>query len=110
MILFSVARHRAWVWPAVIVFSLAFSATREALPQVGSGRPSPWAACGAWREHISDLVDQHRTAHEMDDEDLGEVERLFYAAQSACSGGNFSEAFDLYDSLPLGRVTAREIR
>jgi len=46
----------------------------------------------------------------MDDEDLGEVERLFYAAQSACSGGNFSEAFALYDSLPLGRVTAREIR
>ena len=25
-------------------------------------------------------------------------------------GGNFSEAFTLYDSLPLGRVTSREIR
>ena len=60
MILFSVARHRAWVWPAVIALGLAFSAPREALPQVGSGRPSPWAACGAWREHVSDLVDQHR--------------------------------------------------
>jgi len=46
----------------------------------------------------------------MDDEDLGETERLFYAAQSACSLGNCSEAFTLCDSLPLGRVAAREIR
>ena len=105
------ARARAaGVWPAVIVFSLAFSATREALPQVGSGRPSPWAACGAWREHISDLVDQHRTARDMNDDDLSEVLRLFHAAQTACSRGSFSEALTLYDNLLLGTVTARQMR
>ena len=46
----------------------------------------------------------------MNDEDFGEVMRLFYAAQSACTLGNFSDAFTLYGSLPLGKVTARELR
>jgi hypothetical protein len=57
--------------------------------QAREGQPPPSTACQAWNSHIAELIDQHRTAHELDDDQFGEVIRLFYEAQSACSALHF---------------------
>lgn len=103
-------RRRAWLGVAIGVLGLAGSGSRDALSQAASMRSSPSAACSAWHEHVADLLQQHRTAHEMSDEDFAEILRVFYMAQSACTQGKFSEAFTLYGGLPIGRVRGRELR
>lgn len=76
----------------------------------GMMRPSLWQACRAWHLHISDLIDQHRLASEIDDEQLGAVIRQFYEAQSACSAQRFDEALTLYEAIPLSPVRSRLLR
>jgi hypothetical protein len=60
--------------------------------------------------NIADLVDQHRTARELDDSHLGEIIRLFYEAQSACSALRFKEGLAIYEAIPIGSVANRRLR
>ncbi len=74
------------------------------------GRPSLSAACRAWNSHIAELIDQHRTAHEVDDDQFGEIMRLFYEAQRTCSAQRFKEALAIYEAIPIGPVASRPLR
>ena len=68
------------------------------------------AACRAWNSHIAELIDQHRTAHELDDDQLGEIIRLFEEAQSSCSALRFDEGVAIYEAIPIGSVAGRPLR
>lgn len=71
--------------------------------QAIEGRPPLSAACQAWSNHIAGLIDQHRTAHELDDDQLGDVIRRFYEAQYSCSALRFEEGLTLYETIPIGQ-------
>ena len=73
-------------------------------------RPPLSAACRAWNSHIAELIDQHRTAHELDDHQLGEIIRLFYEAQSTCSSLRFEEGLAIYEAIPIGPIASRPLR
>ncbi len=73
-------------------------------------RPSDWAACRAWDSHMNDLLDQHRTAGDLSDEEFGTAVHLIYEARHACGVGRFSEAFDTYSRVPLGRARRLALR
>jgi hypothetical protein len=66
-------------------------------------RPHPVEACNAWREHISDLIEQHRTAGEMDEKALFAFVRQFIAARDACRPGRYEIGLRLYEEIALGR-------
>jgi hypothetical protein len=70
-----------------------------------TARPSLAQACIAWREHIGDLIDQHRVASDIEDDTLFEFIRQFVAAQATCSAARYEEGLHLYDQIRLGRVT-----
>ena len=74
------------------------------------GRPPLSAACQAWNSHIAGLIDQHRTAHELDDDQIGEIIRRFYEAQSTCSALHFEEGLAIYETIPIGPVASRPLR
>jgi hypothetical protein len=67
-------------------------------------RPSPSDACRAWREHVGDLIDQHRTAHDIDDDALLEFVQQFNAARDACFIGSFELGLRMYGDIEIGRV------
>jgi hypothetical protein len=73
-------------------------------------RPPLSAACEAWDFHIQDLLDQHRWAHEISDEEFGTALSLFYAAQAHCALGDEDPAFEMYGRVPLGRPTNRALQ
>lgn len=68
-------------------------------------RPSIAAACSAWREHISQLIDQHRIADDMDDEDLSVIVLQFISARNACSLGSEQVGLRMYEAILIGRVS-----
>jgi hypothetical protein len=74
------------------------------------GRPPLSGACRAWNSHIADLIDQHRMAHELDDDRLSEIMRLFYEAQRTCSALRFEEGLAIYEAIPIGPVASRPLR
>jgi 2,4-dienoyl-CoA reductase-like NADH-dependent reductase (Old Yellow Enzyme family) len=74
------------------------------------GRPPLSAACRAWNSHIAELIDQHRTAHELDDNQLSEMIRLFNEAQRTCSALRFDEGLAIYKTIPIGPVASRPLR
>ena len=74
------------------------------------GRPPLSAACQAWNSHIAGLIDQHRTAHELNDDQIGEIIRRFYEAQSTCSALHFEEGLAIYETIPIGPVASRPLR
>jgi hypothetical protein len=78
--------------------------------QAMEGRPPLSAACRAWNSHIAELIDQHRTAQEVDDDLFGEIVRLFYEAQRTCSAERFEEALAIYEAIPIGAVANRSLR
>ena len=78
--------------------------------QAMEGRLPLSAACRAWNNHIAELIDQHRTAQELDDNQFGEVMRLFYEAQSTCSALRFEEGLAIYEAIPIGPVASRPLR
>jgi hypothetical protein len=78
--------------------------------QAIEGRPPLSAACQAWNGHIAELIDQHRIARELDDDQLGDVIRRFYEAQYSCSARRFEEGLTLYDTIPIGSVASRLLR
>ncbi|HZH51600.1 MAG TPA: hypothetical protein VEZ16_06930 [Microvirga sp.] len=73
-------------------------------------RPPPIAACRAWNHHFAELIDRHRVAQELDEDRLGEVIRLFYEAQSACSAARFEEGLRIYEAIPLGPIRTRKLQ
>jgi hypothetical protein len=67
-------------------------------------RPPPSDACRAWREHIGDLIDQHRVALDIDEDALFDFVRQFNAARDACLAGSFELGLKLYGDIQLGPV------
>src|SRR5918997_5551791 len=84
------------VWPyaqtCVINCGLLLANPSQAM----EGRPPLSSACLAWNSHIAELIDQHRTAHELDDDQLSKIIQLFNEAQSACSALRFDEGVEIY--------------
>ena len=78
--------------------------------QAVEGRMPLSAACRAWNSHIAELIDQHRTAHELDADQLSEIIRLFDEARSACSALRFDEGLAIYEAIPIGPVASRPLR
>ena len=78
--------------------------------QATEGRPPLSAACRAWNSHIAELIDQHRVARELDDNQIGDIIRRFYEAQHTCSALRFEEGLTLYESIPIGAVASRQLR
>ena len=74
-----------------------------------SGSPRLVAACNAWREHVSELLDQHRIAHEIGDDALFGFVRQFIAARNACSPDRYEIGLRMYEAIPLGRVQQRHL-
>jgi hypothetical protein len=64
-------------------------------------------SCRVWNSHIAELIDQHRTAHELDDDQLSEIIRLFDEARSACSALRFDGGLVIYEAIPIGPVASR---
>ena len=77
---------------------------------LASARPSRKRACGAWRDHFADLIDQHRIAHEIDDEALFEIVLQFMSARDACSAGRHESGLRMYEAILLGRVQQRPMK
>jgi hypothetical protein len=65
------------------------AAVDAALASPAPERPPPSAACRAWRDHIADLLEQHRHAREIDDVTFANAMHLFYEADSACTLSRF---------------------
>ena len=94
---------------ALVLFPLALSAVGGPTAQAKEAAflvetPPLVAACNAWRVHISDLLNQHWIAHEMDDAALSEIVRQFIAARNACIPGRYETGLRLYEAIPLRRV------
>lgn len=87
-----------------LALSILILPSPSALALDAPGRPSAMAACGAWREHISDLIDQHRIGHELDDDTLMAMIMQFSAARDACTSGDAATGLKIYEAIPLGRV------
>jgi len=73
-------------------------------------RPPLSAACRAWDSHIAELIDEHRTAQDLDDETFGEIIRHLYEARMACSALHFEEGLSIYEAIPIGPVASRLLR
>jgi len=99
---------RAWKYVQVSIISCELLVTGAS--QAMEGRLPPSAACQAWNSHIAELIDQHRTAHELDDDQLSEIIRLFDEARSACSALRFVEGLAIYEAIPIGSSAGRPLR
>jgi hypothetical protein len=99
---------RAWNYAQVSIISCGLLVTGAS--QAMEGRLPLSAACRAWNSHIAELIDQHRTAHELDDDQLSEIIRLFDEARSACSALRFDEGVAIYEAIPIGPVAGRPLR
>ena len=97
---------RIYAQASVISCGLLVTGASQAM----EGRPSLSAACRAWNSHIAELIDQHRTAHELGDDQLGEIIRRYYEAQSTCSAQHFEEGLAIYEAIPIGPVAGRPLR
>ena len=99
-------RMRIYAQASVISCGLLVTGASQAM----EGRPPLSAACRAWDSHIAELINQHRTAHELDDDQVHEIIRLFYDAGSACSALRFEEGLAIYEAIPIGPVASRLLR
>ena len=99
-------RMRIYAQASVISCGLLVTGASQAM----EGRPPLSAACRAWDSHIAELINQHRTDHELDDDQVHEIIRLFYAAGSACSALRFEEGLAIYEAIPIGPVASRLLR
>ena len=99
---------RAWNYAQAFVITCSLLVTDAS--QAMERRLPLSAACRAWNSHIAELIDQHRTAHEVNDDQFGEIVRLFYEAQRTCSALRFAEVPAIYDTIPIGLVASRPLR
>ena len=98
--------------PESVAFSVFFAilCSSPSAADVGMARqasPGPAAACFAWSEHIGALIDEHRVAHELDDEALWSAITQYGSARTACSLGDFTTGIRLYETISIGRVRAQ---
>jgi hypothetical protein len=100
------SRARNYAQASIISCGLLVTGPSQAL----EGRLPLSAACRVWNSHIAELIDQHRTAHELNDDQLSEIIRLFDEAQSACSALRFTEGLAIYEAIPIGSVASRPLR
>jgi hypothetical protein len=100
------SRVRNYARTSIISCGLLVTGASQAM----QGRLPLSAACRAWNSHIAELIDQHRTAHELDDDQLTKIIRLFADAQSACSALRFNEGLAIYEAIPIGSVASRPLR
>jgi hypothetical protein len=84
---------------AEIVLFLA--AAQDVPTAAGSPRPPPEQACRAWEDHIGILIEEHRRADRLSDEEFGRVLADYSDARSSCRAGSFDAAFTIYDRIPL---------
>jgi hypothetical protein len=99
---------RAWNYAQAFVITCSLLVTDAS--QAMERRLPLSAACRAWNSHIAELIDQHRTAHELNDDQLSEIIRLFDEAESACSTLRFDEGLAIYEAIPIGSVASRPLR
>jgi hypothetical protein len=99
---------RARIYTQAFVISCGFLAACAS--QAMEGRPPLAAACRVWNGHITELIDQHRIAHELEDDQVHEIIRLVYEAGSACSALRFEEGLAIYEAIPIGPVASRPLR
>jgi hypothetical protein len=97
---------RIYAQASVISCGLLVTGASQAM----EGRPPLSAACRAWDSHIAELINQHRTAQELDDDQVHEIIRLFYDAGSACLALRFEEGLAIYEAIPIGPVASRLLR
>ena len=99
-----------WIWvqepqrdlsAEVAVFYRELIVVQDLAPSYGNGLA---AARAAWREHIIDLIDQHRIAHEIDEEALFEFVLQYIDARDACTPGNYEVGLRMYEAIPLRRA------
>ncbi len=98
------------IWLCISACAVSCSLSMSQPSYAREARPSLFAACLAWDNHIADLIDQHRRSSEVDDAQLGEIIRLFYEAKSACSALRFEEGMAIYETIPIGAVRNRKLR
>jgi hypothetical protein len=94
----------------VVVLATAVGVAPSVRAAEVSVRPSPVAACNAWRVHIGDLIDQHRIAQEIDEGALSDIVRRFIAARNACTPGRYELGLRMYEDIPLGPVQGRFLK
>ena len=93
----------ALIIPILALFVAVGSSARATDAPLLPARPSLPAACAAWREHISGLLDQHRIAHDIDDDALYDFVLQFIDARDACSLGSYEIGLRMYGAIALGR-------
>ena len=79
------------------------------IPIPAALRPHLSAACQAWGKHIEELIEQHRAAGELSDEDIDRATTLFYAAKSQCSMGKLLDAMATFERISIGRARNRPL-
>ena len=94
----------ALIIPILALFVAVGSSARATDAPLLPARPSLPAACAAWREHISGLLDQHRIAHDIDDDALYDFVLQFIDARDACSLGSYEIGLRMYEAIALGRA------
>ena len=80
-----------------------------AIPIPAALRPHLSAACQAWGRHVGELIEQHRSAHELTDEEIDKATDLFYVAKSQCSLGKLLEAMATFERISLERPKNRPL-
>ena len=105
------------LWRGAFVLLIPLVLPAAVSPSVGATESPPsslrlslGAACAAWREHFTDLIDQHRIAHEINEDAFHEVLLQFTAARDACSAGSHASGLQMYEAIVLGRVQQRPMK
>ena len=94
----------------ILALSVAVGPTARAKDPPLLSAPSLLAACTAWREHFTDLIDQHRVAHEMNEDALLDFVLQFLKARDACSAGSHEIGLRMYEAILLGPVQQRPMK
>jgi hypothetical protein len=89
--------------------ALGSSERLAAIPIPAALRPHLSAACQAWGKHIEELIEQHRFARELTDEEIDKAMTLFYVAKSQCSLGKLLEAMATFEKISIGRAKDRPL-
>ncbi len=101
---------RGMMWSVFLISGLFVGPETVWAQAAITQRPPLSQACQAMQAHIADLLNQHRLSDDLDDAAFDSVMRLFYEAESACTLGRFSDGLDLYSTIPIGRVSRRQLR
>jgi hypothetical protein len=80
-----------------------------AIPIPAALRPHLSAACEAWGKHIEELIEQHRFAGELSDEEIDKATTLLYVAKSYCGLGKLLEALATFEKISIGRAKNRPL-